>query len=307
MNLALNRTTVVLLTNKSGGDLEFGDVVIVDADANAFTTTTESGFSDGIVGVIVEKNGIADDNVGRVATCGYVKQINLSASASFADLVKAHTVAGQGVPHAAPRIEGDFAQVLENSSEPAAILFGSPTPAPFTISPGLVWLGKQVASASATLDFTSLITTDYDVYEFVIIDLVPDTNNVHLYCRFSTDNGANWISSNDYGHASLRFRAAASGVGGNESGQAQIDLSGDNITNGAGESFNGKFRLFNPLGTALHKIIEGQGSYMSATFSIGVIAKGRYIQTGNVDAVRFLMSSGNITSGEIHMFGVAKS
>ena len=121
------RTVTAILANGSGGNLNKGDVVIVDAVMGlAFTTTTTVGFADGVIGVLLEN--IDDEEMGKVATGGYVPQINLSSAASLGDFIKTHSVAGQGVPHATPRIEGDFAQALGTGTTPPAILFGSPTP-----------------------------------------------------------------------------------------------------------------------------------------------------------------------------------
>jgi len=61
-----------------------------------------------------------------VALYGYVPKINLSSAAALGDLVKTHTVAGQGVPHAAPMTGGDFAMVLGTGTSPAALLFATP-------------------------------------------------------------------------------------------------------------------------------------------------------------------------------------
>lgn len=127
MNLALNKTQVVYLTNKSGGAVAQGDVVIVSgADASAFTTTTTAAYIDGMVGVITEGAGIANDAIGAVALAGYVPKINLSSSASLGNLVRTHSVAKQGVPHAAPMTSGDFAMVLGTGTSPAAIMFPNP-------------------------------------------------------------------------------------------------------------------------------------------------------------------------------------
>lgn len=126
MNTALGRTETAILTNKSGGALAQGDVVIVDtANAAAITTTTTGAYVAGRIGVVIEPNGIASDALGLVAFSGYVSVINLSGTGSIGDLVKTHTVAKQGVRHAAPQVAGDFAQVLGTSATPAALLFGN--------------------------------------------------------------------------------------------------------------------------------------------------------------------------------------
>jgi hypothetical protein len=126
-NIALSRITQAVLTNKSGGDLPQGAVVIMDlTTAASFTTTTTSGFVNGAVGVIVEPNGIANNASGMVAFSGPVPKINLSGSASLGDLFKTHTVAGQAVRHAAGIAAGDFGIVMGTGTTPAAYLWGMP-------------------------------------------------------------------------------------------------------------------------------------------------------------------------------------
>jgi hypothetical protein len=125
-NTALGRTETALLTNKSGGSLAQGDVVIVDtANAAAVTTTTTSAYVSGRIAVVLEPNGIANNAPGLFAFSGYVPIINLSGTGNIGDMVKTHTVAKQGVRHASPQVAGDFAQVLGTTATPAALLFGS--------------------------------------------------------------------------------------------------------------------------------------------------------------------------------------
>lgn len=126
-NTALNRTTQALLTNKSGGSLNYGDVVVLDnTNANGFTTTTTAGLSTRGLGVILEPLGIANNASGMVAVGGWCPQINLNTAAAVGQFIKTHTVAGQGTPHASPQVEGDFAVALSASATPAGNLFGSP-------------------------------------------------------------------------------------------------------------------------------------------------------------------------------------
>jgi hypothetical protein len=126
-NTALNRTTVALLTNKSGGALVYGDVVILDnTNANGFTTTTTAGLSTRGMGVIIEPNGIVNNATGLVALGGWVPKVNLNTAATIGQFIKSHTVAGQATPHSSPQVEGDFGIALEASATPAAILFSSP-------------------------------------------------------------------------------------------------------------------------------------------------------------------------------------
>jgi hypothetical protein len=149
MNLSLGRTEQAILTNKSGGALAQGDIVIVDSStASSITTTTTGGYTSGRIGVVLEPNGIANDAAGMIAFAGYVPKINLSGSASLGDLVKTHTVAKQGVRHAAPAASGDFAQVLGTGTSPAALLFGAP----------IVSLGGSLHSSGTRVDVVNTTT-----------------------------------------------------------------------------------------------------------------------------------------------------
>lgn len=128
-NTALNRTTQALLTNKSGGNLTYGAVVVLDnTNTNGFTTTTTAGLSTRGLGVILEPNGIANNATGMVAIGGWCPQVNLNTAATIGQFIKTHTVAGQGAPHSSPQVEGDFAVALAASATPAAILLGGPNP-----------------------------------------------------------------------------------------------------------------------------------------------------------------------------------
>lgn len=123
----IGRTEMAVLTNKSGGLLAYGSVVIVDtANAAAFNSTTTAGYVSGRVGVVIDPGGIANNAPGLVAFSGWVPRINLDASASIGDMIKSSTVAGQGTPHASPLASGDFAQVIGSGTTPQALLFGSP-------------------------------------------------------------------------------------------------------------------------------------------------------------------------------------
>lgn len=122
---ALNRTGVAMMTNKSGGDLPFGTVIVFDnTNANGFTTTTTAGLSTRGIGVIVDVAGIANNAIGRVAVGIWVEQINLDAAATIGQFLRTSTVAGQATPHSAPQQEGDFAVTMGSGTSPAAVLFG---------------------------------------------------------------------------------------------------------------------------------------------------------------------------------------
>jgi hypothetical protein len=78
------------------------------------------------------------------------------------------------------------------------------------------------------------------------------------------------------------------------------------FSNTALNSINGRFELFNPGGsnykfaTFQSATLKNDGNFYN---NIGSL---RYKQASAVNAMRFLASSGNITSGVIRVYGVVK-
>jgi hypothetical protein len=127
-NSLMYRMGIQPSTNKSGGAVAYGAVVIAgSATAKSFTTTTTEGYKDSLIGVVVEPAGIEDDAIGLVSWGLWAPAIALDASASLYDFIKTDGVAGQGTPHAAPMEEGDFALALETGTTPSGLLFGFPS------------------------------------------------------------------------------------------------------------------------------------------------------------------------------------
>lgn len=183
-NTALNRTTAALLTNESGGDVNYGDVVILDnTNDNSFTTTTISGLSTRGIGVVLEPNGIADGAQGMVAVGGWCPQVNLNAAATMGQFIKTHTVAGEGTPHSSPQVEGDFGVALTASATPPCFLFGSPNPpqsAAGAVENGVV--NGRLTTESGVPVSTSDRTAQSTIYWTPL-----NGNRISLY------NGAAWV------------------------------------------------------------------------------------------------------------------
>jgi hypothetical protein len=120
------RRTIGYLTNKSGGSVAKGDVVVIDsANDEAFKTSTAGAEVVG-VGVVIEDNGIANNAQGRVAFQGYVALVNVNASVTRGNFGKTHTVAKQATDAGASRVLGVFCQFLTGGTTPAGMLFGQP-------------------------------------------------------------------------------------------------------------------------------------------------------------------------------------
>lgn len=161
-NTALQRITQAALLNKSGGSVAKGDVVIVDsANAGAFTTTTTAAYVNGLIGVVIEPNGIASNATGMIQFSGPCPQVNLSSSASLGDLFHTHSVAKQAIRHAAGIQAGDFGIVTATGTTPSCILWGLPAGATGAGSGNFSGPGSSVAhNAVGFADTTGLLGED---------------------------------------------------------------------------------------------------------------------------------------------------
>ena len=176
----------------------------------------------------------------------------------------------------------------------------------------LVWLDRKTASGSATLDFEGFISSTYSVYEFVFTRIVSATDSVHVRMRFGTGAGPTYdTTSGNYSWDDFRIGPGGAAAGGSASSQDSCNITGgggsEPINNTDAEGgWNARMLLYDPSGSAGSKHYSGQTGFQSgntATYVIGMIG-GRYIPTTAITAVRFFMSSGNITSGTIDLYGL---
>lgn len=171
-------------------------------------------------------------------------------------------------------------------------------------------LATATASSSSTLDFESLITSDYGAYDFVIRRLRPATDAANLLMRTSTNNGSSYDSSaSNYGYnGTLHSLSGASSPTYGSTGDTAIELNGQQSGGGVGnlssEGIDGVVTLVNPLNATARKCITFNMQYQTTLGEqILLIGGGTRLTTSDIDAVRFQFSSGNITSGSIDMYG----
>jgi hypothetical protein len=177
----------------------------------------------------------------------------------------------------------------------------------------LVLLSTQTASSSATIDFTSNIDSTYDSYVFKFINMHPATNSVEFSFNMSADSGSNYNVTKTTTH----FRAFHSENDADTAlaYDAGVDLAqstsfqplGFYIGNNNDDNLNGTLQIFNPSSNTFVK------HFISTTSFNHIPADARemnsYIAgygntTSAVDAIQFKMSSGNIDSGTIKLYGV---
>ena len=178
----------------------------------------------------------------------------------------------------------------------------------------LTLLTTVTASSSATLDFTSSINSTYNSYVFKYIDIHPASIQ-QLTVNFrdggsdfdatKTTTAFNPYHNEDGTDGSVSYRTAW------DLGQSTSDqIIAQELGNGNDECASGFMYLYEPSSTSKVKHFIGTTNYyqqFGATGSFGVQYGGYCNTTTAIDGVRFKMSSGNIDSGTIKMYGVKPS
>ena len=178
-------------------------------------------------------------------------------------------------------------------------------------------LQTQTASSSASISFTSNIDSTYPIYLFKFINIHPATDGAEFTINFSTDSGSNYNVAK-----TTSFFVAYNAESESSSGLTYIDsldiAQGTgvanifyNVGNENDESASGTLHLFNPSSTTFVKhfmstfnVYNNSGSNGN---SVQVDVAGYGNTTSAIDGVQFAMSSGNIDSGTIKLYGIKGS
>ena len=170
----------------------------------------------------------------------------------------------------------------------------------------LVLLEQHTASASATLDFTTGLSSVYDDYLIEMINLVPASANPDFYFRVSTDGGSSFAATNYYSTSVIT--GLAIGVSAVAQNPGNQNLLGQTIDNtGSSGGLSGQLHLWNPRSASIRKTFTHHIMYPRSAELINFSGGCIWNDTTAVNAFRFLFSSGNIASGIIRLYGIAKT
>ena len=186
------------------------------------------------------------------------------------------------------------------------------TALPSSISGGaMTLLATQTASGSATLSFTDIDDT-YDEYVFKFYNMHPATNNTDFSFNMSVDGGSNYnvVKTTTYFRAYHRENGTGGTLEYNDSKDLAQSTSFQPISvylgNENDESCGGTLQLFNPSSTTFVKhFISTTNEYNYSDYTQNSFVAGYANTTSAVDAIQFKMSSGNIDSGVIKLYGVS--
>ena len=181
----------------------------------------------------------------------------------------------------------------------------------------MTFIKKLTASSSATLSFVDgsdgvVLDDTYKEYYFTFNNIHPSTDNTHFQINFSTDNGSNYnvTKTTTYFQAEHDEGDTTTGLSYNTNfdlAQSTSDFYlGLAIGNDNDQCLTGTLQLFNPSSTTFVKHFIGVSQhYHQGDYSRNDYCSGYANTTSSIDAIRFQMSSGNIDSGDICLYGIA--
>ena len=187
------------------------------------------------------------------------------------------------------------------------------TSLPSAITAGaMTLLSTQTASSSSTISFTSGIDSTYDEYVFKFIDIHPATDNAELSFQANASGGSGYNET----MTTTTFRsqqtegAANAEVAYDDSRDQAQGTSFQSLCVGVGNDNDqcntGYLHLYNPSSTTFVKnFIARNQTYEQSDHSVDMFTAGYINTTSAITEIQFKMSSGNIDSGVIKLYGIS--
>ena len=173
-------------------------------------------------------------------------------------------------------------------------------------------ISTQTASSSSTISFTSGIDSTYDEYVFKFYDIHPATNDTKLQFQVDTGTNTNYnqtITSTSFetyhnendADQGLGYRAA----GDQAQGSGFQELNGG-MGNENDNSVVGTLTIFNPSSSVFVKHFMATTNHIyNSAYTDNSFTAGYVNTTTALTRVQFKMSSGNIDSGVIKLYGIS--
>lgn len=285
-------TAAMTLNLTAAATLADGWFVVVKAEGGDVTVDPDGSETINGAGTIdITDGGFAE--IYCNGTTFYANEVVLATDAT-AGLVEKSTSAENTAGTATDKYP-DVAGVKEMIDEFAAPIS--------TVTAGMVLLAAKTASASASLDFTEFDATKYHGYKFVLLNVVPAGTNTSLRLRYSTDGGSTYISTSSYVWAGTEADTAPATNARGSSSDTEIVVARTVESSNGGA--NGEISIMSPdVSEKTHATFLT--SYYSGSNHTSLSGAGRSSAVTVVDAAQFSFGTGNIASGTIVMYGLAK-
>ena len=183
----------------------------------------------------------------------------------------------------------------------------------------LVPIKTLTASSSATLSFVHgtdgvVLDSTYPIYKFEFINIHPASDAVDFQFNMSSDGGSNYNVTKtttlfqSYHNESDSATALTYNTSWDLAQSTNFKQIAQDMGNGNDESASGELTIFNPSSTTFVKhFISRLNNYHDSNYSFDNFSAGYGNTTSSVNAIRFQMSSGNIDSGKIKLYGIKDS
>ena len=173
----------------------------------------------------------------------------------------------------------------------------------------LEFLGSTTAASTASISFTSLMSSNYDNYMFVFAGMRPATDGATLQMLLSTDNGSSFLSSSYAFVIPVVYYIGGSGNGGNTESQSTTHIQVSSaMGNDADAGFSGNIFLWNVNDSAKRTSMHAEWIGEEGT-NVGAAGHswGFHLTAATHNAIQFKFSTGNMEDGIVKMFGIKNS
>ena len=183
---------------------------------------------------------------------------------------------------------------------------------PASISSGaMTLLSTQTASSSSTISFTSGIDSTYDKYVFKFYNIHAQTAYASFSFQANASGGSGFnetITSTFFeakhnendSEAVLRYKSDDDQAQGTAYQKISLSFGTDNDA-----SCSGTLQLFNPSSTTFVKNFMSDATEELSNYNQHSYVAGYFNTTSAINAVQFKMSSSNIDSGVIKLYGIS--
>ena len=177
---------------------------------------------------------------------------------------------------------------------------------------GWVPIKTVTASNVSSVDFANgsgdvVFDGTYKAYFVVISNMIPANDDSNFGMRTSANTGSSFDSGGSDYTSAAQYQQGSSTVSGAFQTTAQIELNlGFGSGNQSGEGSNWIIKIFDPANSARQTVIKWEHVAASpASASLGYQqGAAKRNSAAVVDAIRFFMGSGNITSGTFTLYGI---
>lgn len=291
-----SRTSLFLTAQPMEASVADGNVVYYHV-ANAEWTKAQAGTTED-AGL-----GIADVTNGYVFGPGLVEMaFDQGALTTNADLYLSGSTAGE-ITSTRPERGVNLGRALSATQ----LWFNPQTPHPGEV----VLIEAQTASASASLDFIVGFDGAYDDFTVIFDGILPATDDSELWMQVSYDGAAWQVAADSYRYL-LTGSTSGGGVLSEISDSAtEIVLTDRNATFAvsnvaARNGFCGKIEFSSPDSATEH-LFRIQSTHANAAGTLSHATESASDKAGTaILGLRFIMETGNIASGTIRLYGVAK-